>query len=206
MKIDPANLDRKSAHEIMVGSALPRPIAFVSTIGPDGVYNLAPFSFFIPMSVKPAIVGVGIGRKGDGKEKDTLVNIEFSKEFVINLVTEEMAEAMNQTSGEYPSHVDEFKEAGLTPVKADLVKAPRVAESPVNMECRLLQVLEFGEFPRINTFVIGEVIRVHVKDEFWRNGEILSSKLKAIGRMGGDLYCRTRDVFEMKRPVIEEKW
>jgi flavin reductase (DIM6/NTAB) family NADH-FMN oxidoreductase RutF len=117
-----------------------------------------------------------------------------------------MAEAMNQASGDYPSHVDEFKEANLTPMNADLVKSPRVAESPVNMECRLLQVLEFGEFPRINNFVIGEVIRVHVKDEFWKNGEILSSKLKAIGRMGGDFYCRTRDVFEMKRPVIEEKW
>jgi flavin reductase (DIM6/NTAB) family NADH-FMN oxidoreductase RutF len=198
-------MDRKTAHDIMVGAALPRPIAFVSTIGANGVYNLAPFSFFIPMAAKPAIVGVGIGRKRDGSKKDTLVNIEFAKDFVINVVTESLAEAMNQTAGEYPPEVDEFAVAKLTPVKAALVKSPMVAESPVKMECRLLQILEFGQFPGINNFVVGEVIQVHVKDELWVNGEIQSSRLKAIGRMGGDLYCRTSDVFEMKRPVVPGK-
>jgi flavin reductase (DIM6/NTAB) family NADH-FMN oxidoreductase RutF len=205
MKIDPATLDRKSAHDVMVGVALPRPIAFISTAGENGIYNLAPYSFFIPLSAKPAIVGVGIGRKRDGSKKDTLVNIEFSKDFVINVVTESLAEAMNQTSGEYPPEVDEFQVAKLTPEKADLVKAPMVAESPVRMECRLLQILEYGEFPSIQNFVIGEVIRVHVKDEFWADGEIQSSRLKTIGRMGGDFYCRTTNIFEMKRPVIPPK-
>ena len=205
MKIDPATLDRKSAHDVMVGVALPRPIAFISTAGENGIYNLAPDSFFIPLSAKPAIVGVGIGRKRDGSKKDTLVNIEFSKDFVINVVTESLAEAMNQTSGEYPPEVDEFQVAKLTPEKADLVKAPMVAESPVRMECRLLQILEYGEFSSIQNFVIGEVIRVHVKDEFWADGEIQSSRLKTIGRMGGDFYCRTTNIFEMKRPVIPPK-
>jgi flavin reductase (DIM6/NTAB) family NADH-FMN oxidoreductase RutF len=205
MKIDPATLDRKSAHDVMVGVALPRPIAFISTAGENGIYNLAPYSFFIPLSAKPAIVGVGIGRKRDGSKKDTLVNIEFSKDFVINVVTESLAEAMNQTSGEYPPEVDEFQVAKLTPEKADLVKAPMVAESPVRMECRLLQILEYGEFSSIQNFVIGEVIRVHVKDEFWADGEIQSSRLKTIGRMGGDFYCRTTNIFEMKRPVIPPK-
>jgi flavin reductase (DIM6/NTAB) family NADH-FMN oxidoreductase RutF len=205
MKIDPATLDRKTSHDIMVGAALPRPIAFVSTIGANGIYNLAPFSFFIPMAAKPAIVGVGIGRKRDGSKKDTLVNIEFAKDFVINVVTESLAEAMNQTAGEYPPEVDEFAVAKLTPVKAALVKSPMVAESPVKMECRLLQILEFGQFPGINNFVIGEVVQVHVKDELWVDGEIQSSRLKALGRLGGDLYCRTTDVFEMKRPVVPGK-
>jgi flavin reductase (DIM6/NTAB) family NADH-FMN oxidoreductase RutF len=205
MKIDPATLDRKSAHDVMVGVALPRPIAFISTAGENGIYNLAPYSFFIPLSAKPAIVGVGIGRKRDGSKKDTLVNIEFSKDFVINVVTESLAEAMNQTSGEYPPEVDEFQVAKLTPERADLVKAPMVAESPVRMECRLLQILEYGEFPSIQNFVIGEVIRVHVKDEFWADGEIQSSRLKTIGRMGGDSYCRMTNIFEMKRPVIPPK-
>lgn len=205
MKIDPAALDRKSAHDVMVGVALPRPIAFISTVGENGIYNLAPYSFFIPLSAKPAIVGVGIGRKRDGSKKDTLVNIEFSKDFVINVVTESLAEAMNQTAGEYPPEVDEFQVAKLTPEKADLVKAPMVAESPVRMECRLLQVLEYGEFPSIQNFVIGEVIQVHVKDEFWADGEIQSSRLKTIGRMGGDFYCRTTNIFEMKRPVVQSK-
>jgi flavin reductase (DIM6/NTAB) family NADH-FMN oxidoreductase RutF len=202
MKIDPSTLDRKIAHDLMVGAALPRPIAFVSTVGGNGIYNLAPFSFFIPLSASPAIVGVGIGRKRDGGKKDTLVNIELTRDFVINVVTESLAEAMNQASGEYPPEVDEFQVAKLTPMKADLVKSPMVAESPIRMECRLLQILEYGEFPRINNFIIGEVVRVHVKDEFWVNGEIQSSKVKAIGRMSGDLYCRTTDIFEMKRPVV----
>jgi flavin reductase (DIM6/NTAB) family NADH-FMN oxidoreductase RutF len=205
VKINPSSLDRKGAHELLAGVALPRPIAFVSTIGEKGVYNLAPFSFFIPMSVSPAIVGIGIGRKRDGSKKDTLVNIELTKDFVINLVTEALAESMNETAGEYPPEVDEFKVSGLTPLKADLVRSPRVGESPINMECRLLQISEYGEFPRINNFVIGELVQVHVKDEFWVGGEIQSSRLRAIGRMGGDLYCRTTDLFEMKRPVISDE-
>jgi flavin reductase (DIM6/NTAB) family NADH-FMN oxidoreductase RutF len=202
VKIDPAALDVAGAHGFMVGAVLPRPIAWVSTIGEDGVYNLAPFSFFTGLSSKPAVVGFGVGAKRDGRKKDTLVNIEFSKDFVINIVTESMAAAMNQTAGEYPSHVDEFKEAGLTAVKSDLVKAPRVAESSVNLECRLLQILEFGEPPRINSFVIGEVLLAHVRDDLWKNGVIQGDQLRAVGRMGEDFYCRTMDRFEMKRPMI----
>lgn len=200
MKIDPANLNRREAHELLVGAILPRPIAWVSTVGQDGVYNIAPFSFFSGMSSKPAIVGFGVGSKRDGGKKDTLANIEFSRDFVINAVTDALAEAMNQTSGEYPSQIDEFQVANLTPLKSDLVKPPRVAESPVNMECRLLQILEFGEAPHVNGFIIGEVLRVHIKDEFWVDGVIKGSRLKGIGRMGEDLYCRTMDIFEMKRP------
>lgn len=202
MKIDPANLDWRDAHELLVGAVLPRPIAFVSTVGEDGVYNVAPFSFFTVMSVKPAIVGIGIGRKSNGQKKDTLLNIIFSKDFVINIVCEALTEAMNQASKDYPSHVDEFKEVGLAPAKSDFVKSPMVAESPVNMECRLIQILEFGEAPRINNFIIGEVVRVHIRDELWFNGTIKAHKLKAIGRLGEELYCRTTDIFEMKRPDV----
>jgi len=201
MKFNPANLNRQDAHALMVGAVMPRPIAFVSTIGENGVYNIAPFSFFTAMSSKPAIVGFGVAHKRDGAKKDTLVNIEFAKDFVINLVTEELAEAMNQTSGEYPSHVDEFKVVGLFPLKSDLVKSPRLAESPVNIECRLRQILEFGQPPDATSFIIGDVLLVHVKEESLVDGVIKESKVKAIGRMGQDFYCRTRDIFEMKRPV-----
>lgn len=165
-----------------------------------GFTILPPLVFFSGMSSKPAIVGFGVGSKRDGGKKDTLANIEFSRDFVINAVTDALAEAMNQTSGEYPSQIDEFQVANLTPLKSDLVKPPRVAESPVNMECRLLQILEFGEAPHVNGFIIGEVLRVHIKDEFWVDGVIKGSRLKGIGRMGEDLYCRTMDIFEMKRP------
>lgn len=205
VKIDPENLDRKGVHDLLIGAVLPRPVALISTVGADGIYNLAPYSFFVPVSMKPALVGLAISPKPDGGKKDTLVNIEWGQDFVVNVVTEAMAEPMNQAAGEYPREVDEFQVTGLTPIQSDLVKSPRVAESPVNLECRVLQVLAFGEPSETGHFVIGEVLRVHVQDEYWANGAIESSKLKTIGRLGGELYCRTTDIFEMKRPVIQTK-
>ena len=200
MKVDPVNLDWKGAHALQTAIIVPRPIALVSTVGEDGVFNVAPFSYFCPVAVRPMLVGFNTGWKRDGQKKDTLVNIEYSEEFVINVVDEAMAGSMNQTSKDYPGYVDEFKEAGLTPTKADLVKPPMVAESPINMECRTVQILVFGDAPRHTSFIIGEVIRVHVKEELLVGDEIQMTELKAIARMSGELYCRTRDIFEMKQP------
>jgi len=201
MEIDPAGLDGREIHELMVGCIVPRPIAFVSTIGADGVYNVAPFSFFTLMSMHPTVVGFAVGRRR-GAKKDTLVNIEFSKDYVINVVSEPIAQAMNQASGDYPGSVDEFKETGLTPVASDLVKPPRVAESPIQLECRLMQIMEFGAAPRIHSFVVGEVLLVHVRDGLVADGAIKADRLQAVGRLGEDFYCRTRDLFEMKRPAV----
>lgn len=201
MKIDPANLDYRASHHLLTGAIVPRPIAWVSTVGEDGVFNLAPFSFYSGVSIKPAVVGFYVSWwQRDGRKKDTLRNIESNRDFVINVVNEELAEVMNLTSAPFPSDVSEFKEAGLTPVKADLVKAPMVAESPVNLECRMTQILEFGEASRKTSFIIGDVLLVHVRDELYVNGEIQMSRLKAIGRLGGAQYCRTNDIFEMKPP------
>jgi flavin reductase (DIM6/NTAB) family NADH-FMN oxidoreductase RutF len=200
MKIIPERLDKRDSHELLMSAVLPRPIAFVSTVGEDGVLNVAPFSCFAPISMKPALVCVQISRKRDGQKKDTLRNIEFTKDFVINAVDASMAEAMNQASADYPSNVDEFKEARLTPVTSDLVRAPRVAESPIHMECKLVQILEFGERMTASNVVIGEVVLVHVRDELWAGDQIDISKWKPIGRLGGQLYCRMTDRFEMKRP------
>jgi flavin reductase (DIM6/NTAB) family NADH-FMN oxidoreductase RutF len=202
MEINPADLNKRDIHELLVSAFIPRPIAFVSTIGEDGVFNVAPFSFFTPLCLKPTIVGLSISWKREGQKKDTLRNIEFSKDFVVNVVNEALAEAMNIAAAEYPSDVDEFKEVGLTPVKASQVKAPMVAESPVNMECKLIQIIEFGQVPTGGHLVMGEVVRAHVRDELWAGDHIEVSKLKAIGRLGGDLYCRTTDIFEMKRVSI----
>ena len=199
MKIDPANFNRKDLHGLFVSAVIPRPIAFVSTLGRDGVFNLAAFSFYNLFCLKPAIVALGIMSKRDGQEKDTLRNFEFSKDFVINVVPETLAEIVNQASAEYASDVDEFKEVGLTPVKAHLVKAPLVAESPVNMECKLVQILEFGESPTGSHVVMGEVVLVHVRDGLWTGERIDLSKYKAVGRLVEDLYCRISDQFEMKR-------
>jgi flavin reductase (DIM6/NTAB) family NADH-FMN oxidoreductase RutF len=202
MKIIPADLNKKDSHELLMSAIVPRPIAFVSTVGKDGVFNLAPFSAFAPLGLKPALLCLHIGYRRDGQKKDTVRNIEFSKDFVVNVVSENLAEAMNQAAAEYPSHVDEFKEVGLTAMKSDFVKAPRVAESPVNMECKLVQVLEFGEPPGGGHVIIGEVVLVHFKEELWMGNQIDISKLNPIGRLGGQLYCRIRDIFEMKRPDL----
>lgn len=200
MKIISAGLNKRDSHELLMSAILPRPIAFVSTVGEDGIFNVAPFSCFAPIGMKPALVCLQISWKRNGQKKDTLRNIEFTRDFVVNVVDESMAEVMNQASADYPSDVDEFKEVGLTAVKSDLVKAPRVAESPINMECKLLQILEFGEISTGSNVVIGEVVLVHVKDELWADDQIDISKWKPIGRLGGQLYCRMTDRFEMKRP------
>ncbi|MFC1966733.1 flavin reductase family protein [Chloroflexota bacterium] len=198
MKIKPADLDKRGKHELMMSAIVPRPIAWVSTVGEDGIFNLAPFSAFSSLGQQPSLVCLSISLKRGGEEKDTLRNIRFSKDFVVNVVNEDLAEAMNKSSFEYPIDVDEFKEAGVTPAKADLVKSPMVAESPVNMECKLAQVLKLGE---AGYAVIGEVLLVHVKDELWNGEYIEPSLLKAVGRVGGiHSYCRTTDTFEMERP------
>ena len=202
MKIDPAKLNRKEGHDLLAAAVIPRPIAFVSTIGENVVYNLSPFSFFAVMSVEPPVVGFAIGPKSGGGKKDTLLNIEYAKDFVVNMVTEEYVEKMNLTSGAYPPEVDEFKVVGLTPVKSESVKSPRLAESPVNLECRLIRILKFGKAPRLEHFVIGEVIRAHVRDELWGKEGIDFARIKAIGRLGGIAYCRTRDIFDMDRPKV----
>ncbi len=201
MKIDPHTLSNKNAHHLLVGAIVPRPIAWVSTVDKLGRNNLAPYSTFTLMSSKPAILGFGIGNTREGKKKDTLRNIEDTKEFVVSLVDENLAEAMNLTSTDFPWGVSEFEKANLRAEKADLVKALLVAESPVKMECRLQKILKFGKLPDVSFFVIGDILRVHVKDELYVDDRIDPYKLKAVGRLGGtDLYCRTRDAFELKRP------
>ncbi|MDD4860099.1 MAG: flavin reductase family protein [Dehalococcoidales bacterium] len=203
MKIDPAALDKRGMHDLMMSAIVPRPIAFISTLGENGVNNLAPFSAFTVVAMRPSLVCFSAERKRDGKKKDTLINIEYSGEFVINAVDEAIAEAMNITSAEYPPEVSEFAMGGLTPVRSDLVKAPGVAESPVRMECRLTKILEFGKEPEGSALVIGQVMLVHIKDEMWTGRYVDREKFKAIGRIGGmDGYCRLIDIFRMKRPQL----
>ena len=140
-------------------------------------------------------------RKVGGLKKDSLVNVELTKEFVINLVTEEIAEKMNITSGNYPPEVNEFTVSQLTPVPADLVKAPLVKESPFNLECSLYQIMPFGTPDIAGEMIMGEVLRVHVRDELWNDGTINANYAHLVGRMGWGLYTRTRDLFKLEHPV-----
>ncbi|HOE17405.1 MAG TPA: flavin reductase family protein [Syntrophorhabdaceae bacterium] len=184
-------------HELITAMIMPRPIAWISTVGQDGIFNVAPFSMFANVCLRPPIICLGIGWGRDGRKKDTLGNIEWSEDFVVNIVDETLAEPMNVTGGEYPHEVDEFQVAGLTPMKSKIVKAPFVGESPMNMECILKQIVPFGESPDGGSLIIGEAVLFRLKEDLYINGQIQLSKLKHIGRLGGHLYCRTGDRFEM---------
>lgn len=205
MVITPSEHDYRDIYKLMVGAIVPRPIAFVSTISPDGIRNLAPFSFFTGISANPPVICFcPMIRGSDGTRKDTLRNIEAVKEFVVNVVSEEFAEQMNMCSAEFPPDVDEFDVSGLTPVASDLVKPPRVKESHINMECRLVQIVNVSAKPLGGSLVIGEVLRFHIDDALFDDYKIDPDKLHAIGRMGGPTYARTTDRFDMIRPKTGE--
>lgn len=196
--LDPVSTPARDIYKLLIGTVVPRPIAFVSTVSADGVRNLAPFSFFNVICAEPPTVCFSTGFRIPSK--DTLANVKATGEFVVNIVSEEIAEQMNLCSGEYAAGVDEFQISGLTPVASDLVKPPYVLESHVNMECRLVQTVEVSTRPMGGTLVIGEVLRFHIDGEIVANFRVDPDKLRAIGRMGGNEYTRTRDRFQMIRP------
>jgi flavin reductase (DIM6/NTAB) family NADH-FMN oxidoreductase RutF len=204
-EFDTAEVDRSWWPKLMVGSVLPRPIAFVSTAGKNGVSNIAPFSFFAGVCYQPPTILFSVQDR-QGELKDTSRNIEEHPEFIVHIVNEELAEQMNVTSGDYGAHISEFVEAGLTAVPGTRVKVPRVADAPIAMECKWLKTVRMG-YPGSQTSVIfGEVIHWHIADAiFGKNGHIDPEGLRAVGRMGGMTYCRTRERFDMNRPVIREE-
>lgn len=198
MILDPARLSSREMYAFMIGAIVPRPIAFVSTVGVSGRFNVAPFSYFNAISSAPPLIGISINRRSDGP-KDTLRNIQDTGEFVVNVVSEALFERMVDTSGDWPVDVDEFEVTGLTPVPSDLVRPPRVAESPVQMECRLHRGIEFGT----TTLVVGEILRAHAADEVIAGGRIDPLKLRPVGRLGGNGYSIVSDVLERARPKVE---
>lgn len=208
MKIEVANLDRQQAHDLIGSSIAPLPVTLISTIGPDGRHNAAPFSFVTPVCSKPLIICVSFGLR-QGQKKDTLRNIEFSHDFVVNVVDESLIHQAIKTSADYPDGIDELKEVGLTAISSDMVKSPRVAESKVSLECRLVQKLEIPEEtrggPALRAIVLAEVVLAHVKDEVWVDGRLEPSKLNLVGRVGQDRYCLSGETFEIKRPQLEVK-
>ncbi|WP_110113464.1 flavin reductase family protein [Bacillus sp. CGMCC 1.16541] len=201
MKLEPSSLHWKEAYKLLIGSVLPRPIAFVSTIDEKGNANLAPFSFFTGICAEPMMVCFAPMLRGtDGAKKDTLRNIEQTNEFVINVVGESIVERMNDTAIEFDSHVDEFVETGLTKVPSEIVKPYRVKESDVQLECVLRQILHFGDQPGAGSLVIGQVVCVHVKGALYESGRINTEKLAPVGRLAGATYTRAAsDTFVLER-------
>jgi flavin reductase (DIM6/NTAB) family NADH-FMN oxidoreductase RutF len=191
----------------MIGSILPRPIGWISTIDENGLPNLAPFSFFNAVCPNPPHVAfTSMIRSTDQQSKDTLRNIRQIGEFVVNIVTEELAEAMNLTSTELPAEVNEFRYGQLDWMPSILVRPPRVAESPVHFECRLAQIVDFGNQPGSGSLVIGQVVHLHVADRVLIGEDKINlATLKPVGRLSGNSYCRVTDIFDLPRPPSQIK-
>jgi len=203
--LDPAEHEARDIYKIMTGIIVPRPVALVSTVDSAGVPNVAPFSFFCGVgSVPPTLLFCPVLRGRDEadpkRRKDTLRNVEETGEFVVNVVSDAMAGAANATAAEVPPDVDEFQLAGLTPVPGAMVRAPRVAESPAQMECKLLQVIYTSHKPGGGVIVLGEIVRIHIRTGLLDNFRVDPGGLDAVGRMAGNTWVRTRDRLELVRP------
>lgn len=202
MEIVPDSISRASLYKILIGSVVPRPIGWISTINASGQPNLAPFSFFNVVCAKPpTVLFCPMIRGTDGVQKDTLNNVKATGEFVVNIFGEELASKMVETSVEIAADVNEFELTGLESAPSIVVKPPRVAESLIHFECKVTQIVEIGNNPGGGSVVIGEIIHLHV-DERVLLGEdkINLAALKPIGRLAGSAYVRVTDLFEMERP------
>ena len=205
MKLEAAKTGRMELHEAICIALGPLPVWFISTVGPDGVYNAAPYSFVAPLGSKPAIVVVSFGLR-NGQKKDTLKNIEYSHDFVINSVDEALLPQAVHASADYAYSVDEIKMTGLTAVKSDVVKSPRISEAKVSLECKLLQKLELIEHYKdtvgLRGIVIGEVAMIHIKDEYWVDGKIDARKLGNVARIASNAYVTHGKYIELKPPKV----
>jgi len=197
----PEETSERDVYKLLIGLVVPRPIGWIGTLSENGIANLAPFSFFNAVCAEPPTVLFSTIRP-EGRRKDTLANVEATGEFSVNIVNEDVMEAMNQTSGSYESHVDEFSVAGLTAVPGERIAAPMVAEAPANLECRLSAIIPLGRDDGGATVVFGEVLSFHVEESLLDAGRIDQIELRAVGRMGGPLYVRTGDQFRMDRPQV----
>lgn len=187
-------------YKFLIGSILPRPIAVVSTKNDDGTNNVAPFSFFTGLSAKPMIVAFApLIRTSTGEKKDTVINIERTKEFVINFTTEDNSDLINATSAELPYGKDEFNHAGLTPIPSDIVNVMRVKESPIHFECKLRDIISYGDQPGAGTLITGEVVKIHIDESIYDNGRITTSAFKPMGRGAGNDWFKTDSIIEKER-------
>src|SRR5262249_48155805 len=201
MTIDVSRAGVVEVYQALVGVVVPRPIAWVTTVNEEGRVNLAPFSFFNAFGANPPVVVFSPTLRRDGTKKDTLLNVEATGEFVVNAAVASLAEQVNLSSKELPYGESEADYVGLQTVPSVKVKPPRLADSPVNLECRMLQIVPVGTGPIAGNLVIGQVLMIHVDDAvLGANGKVDPRKLRTIARLGGDFYCHTSNLFEMKRP------
>jgi len=203
MIYDPAEHPFSETHKLMIGSIVPRPIALVSTTSNNGINNLAPFSYFNGVCSKPPTIMFAPARRGwDGKEKDTLINIRNTKEFSINIVSEDIGEKMVKCSTDYKKEVDEYFKSGLSPIPSKKIKPPIVSESKISLECTLNQIVQIGKDDAGSGFiVIGTIVLFHIDDEVYDNGRIILDKLQPLGRVAGNGYVRSTNTFDIIRTI-----
>lgn len=196
---EPSALGAQAAYKLLTSAVIPRPIAWVSTVSKGGATNLAPYSFFNAVASEPLTVMFSAGRKRDGSPKDSLKNARETGHFVVNLVDEGLAEAMNHTSGAWAHGVSEFDKAGLRAAASVHVRAPRVAEAPVALECRVSQLVEVAG--GMSTLVLGQVLALHVREALLtEDGLIDAAAYRPVARLGRDEYAALGRVFRLARP------
>ena len=200
MILNPAHLVSHDRYKLLIGTILPRPIAWVSSMDASGRLNLAPFSYFTAVCPDPMTLMFCPGLHPDGRKKDTWRNIEEVPAFVINLTNEETAAAMNLSAAILPPGESEFAWAGVTPAASETIRVPRVAEAPVSFECTLQQIVVVSEQPGGGAAIFGTVQCIHVRDDLYVNGYISRERLRPIGRLAGNSYTRTTDTFDLRRP------
>ncbi|KPP97008.1 MAG: DIM6/NTAB family protein [Bacteroidetes bacterium HLUCCA01] len=203
MEVSPFQIENMERYKLLIGSVVPRPIALVSTLSSEGEPNLAPFSFFTVAAYNPMILVFFPLRYKKGLEfKDTVLNIRETAEFVINIVTEDIAEAVNTCSGLYEKGANEFVISGLTAEKSRIVKPFRVRESPIQFECRLHKMITISEEPGGSDAIFGEVIHMHIKDELITEHKIDVKKLKPVAKLAGPEWSTIGEVFNLDRPKV----
>lgn len=204
-QFNPKEITTQQVFSLLTGAIHPRPIALVATISENGNPNLAPFSFFNAFGANPPMIGFSPScRVRDGSRKDTYYNLKRTKECTVQVVTFDMVEQVNLASTEYETGVDEFVKSGLTPVQSDLIAPPRVRESPVQMECRLDQIVHLGDGKGSGNLMLCEVLRFHV-DESMLEGDVFNPyELDLVGRNGSNYYTRANEnsLFEVKKPLL----
>lgn len=205
VSLNPDDLSIKERHAYLLNAVAPRPIAFVSTIDLEGNVNLSPFSFFNVFSSNPPVMIFSPARRGrDNTTKHTFENVQAVPECVISIVNHPMVEQMSLASAEYPREVCEFDKAGFSKVASDLIKPPRVGESPANFECKVQQIIELGTEGAAGNLIICRVVKMHFRSEYLTEGMLDTEKLDLVGRMGGIWYDRASgdSLFEIPKPLI----
>ncbi len=205
VSLDPAKISQRDMYRLLIGSIVPRPIAFVSSCDGEGRLNVAPYSFFNGVSSKPPCLMIGVGPAPQGKpSKDTLRNIREQGEFVVNTVSEWFVDDMVHCASDYPFGTSELEGTSLHTIPSEKVKAPRIKESPVHFECVTHKLIPIDdEDPEASTLVLGRIVMVHVMEEAYDNGRVLFEKIKPVARLGGFSYGRVLEPYDRQVPKFE---